>query len=161
MFYAGFLWWRNLFLPVILLWEIITCKARNKGLKESRSSVRYQEEKNIGEFKLFILLKTGPNVFVCFWSAHQCIFLQANCNMASLKTPLCHSLIYDDHPYHAAGPWRKVGRSWRWWWHGLASTAVAQPALSVYRTVEPCVLYPQPPSSFLIMLLKSCCNHSS
>lgn len=81
---------------------------------------------------------------VCYWSTHQYNFLRANCNMASVKPPMYQSC--------AAGLWSEAGRRWSWWW--------VQLDLPVYRTLASWALYPQPPSSFLIMFLKSYSNHS-
>lgn len=92
-------------------------------------------------------------MFVCYRSAHQYIFLKANCNVASLKTPFMMGCAP-----HAAGLGSKAGGWWQW--RGLASSAAVQPALPVYRTLRPRPLCPRPPSSFLIVFLKSCGNHS-
>lgn len=161
MFYAGFLWWRNLFLPVFLLWEIIAYETRNEGLKQSESFVKYQEAKNVGEFEwgfferlvLMCLYATGPHTSTFFWKLIATWpHWRPCCTIASFTMGRAH---------RAAGLWGEVGGSWRWW-RGLASSpvAVVQPALPVYRTLWPRALHPWPPSSFLIVFLKSCGNNS-
>lgn len=141
---------------MLLLWEIIAYETRNEGLKESESFIKYQEAKKVGEFEWGFFERLVLMCFVCYRSTHQYLFLKAHCNVASLKTLLYHSLIYDGScsPRCRAGSWR--------WWRGLASSpmAVVQPALPVYRTLQPRALHPRPSSSFLIAFLKSCGNNS-